>query len=50
MEEYIKMKKYILRQFGVSKTVINEIPWERFENETQCDNYCRTILRYALER
>ena len=48
MNEYIKMKKHVLRQFGISKTVIAEIPWERFENEIQCDNYCRTIIRYAL--
>ena len=48
MMKYIRCKRQVLRDLGISQDVIDSIPWSSFSTEIQVDNYCRVIIEKWL--
>lgn len=47
---HIKNKQEVLTDMGMSNDDICSIPWARFENETQVDNYCKPLIYNYLSQ
>lgn len=50
MESVINAKQELLRDFGIPESTIEEIPWKKFQNEIQMENYCHTVIDRWLSR